>query len=156
MIKHEFYGYNHGQSDERLYTTDDKNEVTAYVDYSVYEGQPAIKMIQSAVPRQGLARSLLLKLQSMFPDVEIDWGMLTDDGAALKRSLTFKEIVDPVMKAKEGLLARVKTKIAHLERSVTPENIKSFSDLWTRLYDMERRLEDELEHAVMSKRLIVG
>lgn len=156
MIRHSVFAFHHGQSDERLYIDDGNGITIAYLDYSVYEGKPAIQMIRSSVTRQGLARSLILKLQSLYPDTEIDLGMLTDDGAALINSLKFKTIIDPVMVKKTALLDRVKAKIADLEANVSPDNIKQFGDIWNRLYDMERRLEDEIDHGQMSKRIIVG
>jgi hypothetical protein len=156
MIHITTFGYHHGQSDNRLYIKGDDGEIAAYLDFSVFEGQPSIQMIRSTVPRQGLARSLVLHLQSLYPDVEIDWGMLTGEGAALKKSLTFRTMTDPVMKAKADLLARVKEKLAHLEANATPELVQKMSELWNRLYDMERRLEDELEHAVIDRHIIIG
>ncbi len=155
MIRHTVFDSHHGQTDERLYVMDE-GKLLAYLDYSVYQGEPSIKMIKSMDPRKGYARALVLALQAEYPETEIDWGMLTDDGAALKHSLRFKEIVDPVMKGKSDLLTRVKAKLADLEAKASADTVRDFGDLWNRLYDMERRLEDELEHAKVSKLIIVG
>lgn len=154
-IRHSFFNFHHGQSDERLYISV-AGEVVAALDYSVYEGQPAIKMIEVTDRRRGYARALLMRLQSLYPDEEIDWGSLTDDGAKLKAGMKFKTVVDPVMKAKNDLLDRVRKKITKLEQDVTPDNIKQYGELWNRLYDMERRLEDELAFGKISKSIIVG
>ncbi len=154
-IRHSFFNFHHGQSDERLYI-EAGGEVVASLDYSVYQGEPAIKMIEVTDRRQGYARALLLRLQSLYPDEEIDWGSLTDDGAKLKAGLRFKTVIDPAMEAKNHLLNRVKGKITKLEQDVTPDNIKQYGELWNRLYDMERRLEDELAFAKISKAIIVG
>ena len=154
-IRHSFFNFHHGQSDERLYISV-AGEVVAALDYSVYEGQPAIKMIEVRDRRRGYARALLMRLQSLYPDEEIDWGSLTDDGAKLKAGMKFRNVVDPVMKAKNDLLDRVRKKITKLEQDVTPDNIKQYGELWNRLYDMERRLEDELAFGKISKSIIVG
>lgn len=152
MIRHTTFGFHHDQSDERLYI-EDGDRLIAYVDYSVYQGQPSIQMIKSSVSRKGYARNLILKLQSMFPETEIDWGMLTDEGAALHKSMVFKTVIDEPLKQKADLLAKIQAKIEALE-SNPPKN-RDFA-LWNRLYDMERRLEGELENVSWSKKIIVG
>ena len=64
------------------------------IDYSVYDGEPSIQMIETdpAFRRQGVATRLLQDLQSRYPDKEIDWGSLTDEGAKLYKSTIFDEI----------------------------------------------------------------
>ena len=81
MIRHTVFDSHHGQTDERLYVMDE-GKLLAYLDYSVYQGEPSIKMIKSMDQRKGYARALVLALQAEYPETEIDWGMLTDDGAA--------------------------------------------------------------------------
>ena len=59
--------------------------------YSVYEGIPKISMIE-VLPeyrRQGYGTRLLRYLQEQYPDVEIEWGILTEDGKALYDAITF-------------------------------------------------------------------
>ena len=59
--------------------------------YSLYENAPSISMIE-VLPeyrRQGIATRLLRNLQSQYPNTEIAWGMLTDDGKALYDALTY-------------------------------------------------------------------
>lgn len=154
MIRHTTFDYHHGQSDERLYVTDNGN-LSAYLDYSVYEGEPSIKYIHTEEDKrgEGLGKKLIIALQKLYPETEINWGLMTDDGARLKHSLKFRKIIDPVLQKKEELLKRVKTKLADLEAN--PENnIRHFGDYWNRLYDLERRLDAELYQAKIVKHIV--
>lgn len=60
--------------------------VVGYVDYSLYDDEIHIKMIEvdEAYQRQGIATALIDKLRKDNPGTPINWGMLTDDGAKLK------------------------------------------------------------------------
>ena len=60
--------------------------------YSEYEGIPHISNIEvlEDYRRRGVATQLLQALQSKYPDKEIEWGMTTEDGTALKEAVTFE------------------------------------------------------------------
>ena len=59
--------------------------------YSLYENIPHISYIE-VLPeyrRQGIASRLVRNLQSQYPETEIEWGILTDDGKAFYDALTY-------------------------------------------------------------------
>ena len=82
IIRDENIGAHNGQSDNRLTMYNDNDELIGYLEYSVYADKPYINMIEvkQESKKQGIATELLRKLQSMFSGIEIDWGMMTDDG----------------------------------------------------------------------------
>lgn len=59
------------------------------LDYTVYDGIPQISMIEvpEGMRRMGIGGELVRELQRRFPDTEIQWGMTTEDGAALRAAL---------------------------------------------------------------------
>lgn len=87
----------YGGQTNHLLTATGADGKTGTLEYSVYEGRPSISMI--SVPessrRSGIGRALVQQLQREYPGTEIDWGYMTDDGAALRRSLTFVEVETP-------------------------------------------------------------
>jgi hypothetical protein len=66
------------------------------VDYSVYEGKPAIQFltVAQAMRRRGFATRLVCALQREFPAREIEWGFASDEGEALRASLPTTDVVD--------------------------------------------------------------
>ena len=89
----EMRGYHHSQADLTL-SIEDNGEYCGRIDYSVYEKEPQVQFI--SVPenkaRKGYATKLVLKLQSKFPDTEIDMGGLTDDGSKLLATIPQRTI----------------------------------------------------------------
>jgi GNAT superfamily N-acetyltransferase len=89
----EVRGQAHGQTDLTLRARVDGKEV-GRIDYAEFDGKPSIQMIE--VPpearRQGVATSLLQELQSKYPDQEINWGSLTDQGAKLQEATKFRDV----------------------------------------------------------------
>ena len=153
-IKSETRGSQSGQIDHTLYV-EQEGKVIAYLNFSTYKGDVAIQMIRvaDAYKRKGIGAKLLRDLQGRYPDTEIDLGGLTDEGAALISSLTFKTIVDPKADKLLRLQARIK---GHLE---APANLPADqkpkdSERWNRLHDMNIRLDDELEYQVRTKKII--
>ena len=60
-----------------------------YISYAVEDGDVFVKMVE-VVPqyrRQGVGKTLAIKLQAMFPESQINWGGTTGDGAQLINSL---------------------------------------------------------------------
>jgi len=59
------------------------------VNYSVLDGKPLIVNIEvdEHYRREGIATSMISYLANQFPNANIGWGALTDDGAALKESI---------------------------------------------------------------------
>lgn len=110
-------------------------------------------MIEVLVRRQGVGSALLRHLQGLFPDEEIDLGMLTDDGAKLVASMPTSEVIDPQGQALQDRLAMIKDKIASFEQRShhSEEELKS----WNTLYDIERKLEAQLHGLKIKKRIFV-
>ncbi len=80
-----------GQIDMRLSLHMNGSEV-GYIDYTVYQGVPAISMIEVYDKGKSYGKTLVKKLQSLYPDEEIEWGHTTEEGEALRNSLTYKKI----------------------------------------------------------------
>ena len=57
--------------------------------YSIFEGRPHISMIEvlEDYRRQGIATQMLRYLQGQYPNEEIVWGYLTEDGSALYQAV---------------------------------------------------------------------
>ena len=145
-FKNEVSGFHSGQMDARLSLTRDGVEL-GYVDYSVYQDVPHISYIESFEKRAKVATLLLKKLQTMYPDVEINWGGMTDDGAALKKSMSFKKIPNEDVIAAKKRVEELKAREIELEgllNSGTP--VSEISDEWNALNDELRDLEDSLVH----------
>lgn len=164
-FRDEMLNYSGGQSDMRLLALRD-NEPVGYIDYSVWHGEVAIKMIK--VPhqtRQGIARAMLKHLQGLHPDSEIEWGMLTDDGAKLYDKIDFDTVIDPTLEWKFNRLAALRKKEEALQaeatenwdKQVSPESrerLAALTDEWNEINDEIYQLEQELQGLSASKRLI--
>lgn len=81
-----------------IYATDEKNVVYGKLEFTVYDGVASISWIQVADDRlrQGIARQMIQRLvQGGFPYKSIRWGMMTDDGSALKQKLDGEAVASP-------------------------------------------------------------
>lgn len=78
----------YGQDDYIIFAKDG-DTVVGRITFSVYEGVPKINMIEVApeYQRQGIGKKMIDKLVEEYPYSSIEWGYMTDDGAALKNSL---------------------------------------------------------------------
>ena len=158
-------GHHHGQMDATISLIVD-DDTAGFLEYSVYHGEPSIQMID--VPegnrRKGYAARLVRHLQSLYPNAEIDWGMTTPEGEALRASLPYRVVVDPdVMAAQERLVAlqsrekELQSIDAEFNRNPSEESRKAVanvSDEWNVLHDEIRGLKDELRGASAEKRII--
>ena len=156
-------GYHRGQSDLTLRAYDDGEEV-GHIDYSVYQGQPAVQMISVPIKkRRGYGTAMVHQLQSEFPNIEINMGGLTDDGSALLASIPQNVIHDPEYQKKEQRLEQVRAELARLqalydafEANPTEQGraeIHALTDKWNDLYQDEWELERGLRDMQPSKRL---
>ena len=155
VYKNEMRGFHSGQKDLSLRAYIG-GELVGWIDYVDYHGDPSISMIEifPQYRRRGVARGLVYKLQKMYPDREIDWGMTTDEGSMLYSSLKFKEI--PVFDTQR--YNKLKSKFDHLTKtmerdwgSVTDKQRRD----WYRLEDMIDRIERSPEFEKKVKRIIV-
>ena len=78
-------------------TASEDGKTVGYIDFSVYNEQPYIQMIQVKEPyrRKGYATQMIKQLQKDYPDSEIDFGMTTDDGTKLLNNIPFNVKVNP-------------------------------------------------------------
>ena len=106
-IKVEVNDYHSGEMFATMsYTQDGK--VVGTLEYSVYDGEPNVKMVE-VLPeyrRKGIGTKLLQELQRNYPDVEINYGMTTPDGAKLLENATYtvenKEVSDKYARLEEA------------------------------------------------------
>jgi GNAT superfamily N-acetyltransferase len=117
------------------------------VDYSVYDGQPAIQMIEVAPEfrRQGVATELLRNLQLEYPDQEIDWGSLTADGSQLYNSTRFID-VDQTGGASQ-FLPNLEARVRAAEADYLATFRNDFQGNPSPIREAFYRVEDELEAA---------
>ena len=103
-VAEEVRGTHHGQIDMEM-TAYKGETAVGYIQYSLYENVPHIAFMETMPPyrRQGIATRLLRQLQAQYPDTEIEWGMLTDDGRALYEAVTYSVENEEYVHAQEGL-----------------------------------------------------
>ena len=151
-----------GQIDMTLSAFDNGVEI-GYIDYSVYQGEPHVQMIKVKDRRKGYGRALIKKLQSMFPGIEIDFGSLTTDGAALINSLDFE-----ILPNKEAL--ELKQRLDKIDNILSAysekwenyckhpvgekETILSSLSNWNELHDEKEEIEHKLAFMKPNKRLV--
>lgn len=83
-------GYHNDQADQTLTALVDGKPV-GYMEYAVYQDEPSVQWLEVFDKRKGYGTALLKELQRMYPDVEVDLGMLTDEGGKLIDSMKFNE-----------------------------------------------------------------
>jgi len=87
----EMLGSHSGQTDMKL-SLEHNGDIVAHLVYTVYQGVPAISMIEVKEKRKSYGSALVKKLQSLYPDEEIEWGMTTDEGEKLRKSFNYKKV----------------------------------------------------------------
>ena len=157
-LKHTSRGYHHGQYDLAVvaYSGD---KVAGWIDYSVYDGEASIQMIEvkPEYARRGLAKQMLLALQDKYPDQEIDWGSLTQDGSKLYQSMKWKKIKGPgyeiaqKLKASEAEQKSIEDEVIAFMSKRQPMSTASpeLQKKVERYYDLDseiRDYNDELEY----------
>jgi GNAT superfamily N-acetyltransferase len=83
-------GAHHGQVDGTLVAYDTNTSKTiGYIDYSLFEKKIYLNSIEVAAThrRQGYATAMMLKLKQINPGIPIKWGMMTEEGCALKNAI---------------------------------------------------------------------
>jgi len=148
--------YKHGEHEFELYAKDD-GKVIGYIIYSTYQETVYVKMIEvaDAYRRKGVARKLLLNLQSKYPDTEIDLGSLTTDGAMFVNSLKFKEI--PIFD--KSIYDKLKSKFDQYMKKVKTVPVEQQGKYWNILNILQDKIDDiersdEFQNPI--KRIIVG
>ena len=127
-----------------------------YLNYSIYNDKPQIGMIFVAQDyrRRGVAMKMLKALQELSPNEEIDWGITTDAGSNLRKSVNYRKVPNPEIIKKKAKLAGVRSKLARLnyrleqlkntDVELARKFVQTVDDRWNQLNDLEYRLENEL------------
>lgn len=86
-ISSDCYGYHDGQKDVLVQAAAD-GVVVGKLHYSVREGELYISHIWTVKEwrRQGVATSLLWEMERNNPGLPVDWGYVSESGAALRRA----------------------------------------------------------------------
>lgn len=116
------------------------------IEYSVYNNRPSIKMIE-VMPeyrRQGIATKLLQNLQEEYKNVEIDFGMTTDDGTKFLNSVTYKMPNKEIQKKKQRIDEITNILSEYEIKSTNGTLTEAEGENWNKLYDEKRRLEDDI------------
>lgn len=142
----ESVGYQNGQHDMVLVAYLD-GEMVGSLDYSVYLGIPHIKMLEvkKDFRRMGIGTKLLKQLQNMFPEEEIDLGMLTPDGTKLmqtiKRDFQENPSYRETKERYEDVRSEIQRIMAKIDRKDYSEANK-LNDLHDEEYELEQLLSD--------------
>jgi len=142
-ITDETVGYSSGQY-EMIMTAVVDGIKAGFIEYSVYQGKPYIKFINTveSMRRMGVATRLLQELQKEYPNTEIVWGYTTPDGTALKDKVTFTKKNGAYTRAKNEYLKNIE-RLNELGRMFDEEDYSS-GDEWNKIYDRQAVLEKKL------------
>lgn len=140
-------GASHGQSDYELVAYNEDDIVVGYVTYSEYDDTPSVQMLEvgSDWKRKGIGSQLLKKLQSYYPDTEIDLGMLTDDGASLIKTMKREFVPNKKYDSKIKILNKMKSEKARIMSKSNSDDYsenEKLNDLHDGIYDLESELYD--------------
>ncbi|SPA23781.1 hypothetical protein CBM2633_U10125 [Cupriavidus taiwanensis] len=140
----------HGQDDYTLVASTGDVRV-GHLDYSCFQGVPRISFIEVSPlhRRRGIATALAQTLQAAHPEQEIEFGMLTEDGAAWRRCLPMVSIPDQVVaEANEELELARRERDALLSKIAQGERAD-----FDRINTLHDRI-DEIEQEVFGKRAV--
>lgn len=147
QILDEVLDAHHGQIDMLMQAV--QGELTVgTIRYSIFEGRPHISMIEvlEDYRRQGIATQMLRHLQGQYPDEEIEWGYLTEDGSALYRAVVDEQANPEYQKVKSDLEDITRLYDGYAQRMengsiLSPAEAADMDDL----EDIQYRLEKELD-----------
>ncbi|MCE6957742.1 GNAT family N-acetyltransferase [Cereibacter sphaeroides] len=141
-------GFSHGQMDCVMQAFWD-GEPAGRLSYSDYRREPAIAMIEVAPEfrRRGIARAMVHRLQELYPETEINFGLMTDDGAAFRASLAFREV--PLIDLAK--VERFRERFAALTRRVETEFESSTGQERRNWYRMDNAI-DRIERSGILER----
>ena len=149
VFRTETRGAHHGQSDLTLYAEDETGEYMGHLDYSEYNGEPAVQMIKVKpnFRRSGIGTFLLKKLQTLYPDTEIELGMSTPEGTALNKSLSTVYVENPEYTRLAARLEKLKAADKKLQQWIdkhegpmVPRVGDAFNRISDEMYDIEQKL----------------
>lgn len=164
-IENRHLDYYCGQHDMALIATVDGVH-SGTLRYVVYEGEPSVSMIKvrKSMRKQGIGTALVVALQREYPDVAIKFGYLTEDGAALLKSIDWNVVVNEEHEAAATSLARIEAKLRnYAERAekvigASQAEKDAFRDEvsdWSDLHDQADRLRQIVNSTPSAFRFVV-
>lgn len=138
----------HGQIDMLMQAV--RGELTVgTIRYSIFEGRPHISMIEvlEDYRRQGIATQMLRYLQGQYPNEEIVWGYLTEDGSALYQAVVDEQPNPDYLRVQNDLEDITQEFDAYVRRLdggaiLSPQEAADMDDLEDTQYRLEKELEE--------------
>ena len=138
----------HGQIDMLMQAA--RGELTVgTIRYSIFEGRPHISMIEvlEDYRRQGIATQMLRYLQGQYPNEEIVWGYLTEDGSALYQAVVDEQPNPDYLRVQNDLEDITREFDAYVRRLdggaiLSPQEAADMDDLEDTQYRLEKELEE--------------
>lgn len=138
----------HGQIDMLMQAV--RGELTVgTIRYSIFEGRPHISMIEvlEDYRRQGIATQMLRYLQGQYPNEEIVWGYLTEDGSALYQAVVDEQPNPDYLRVQNDLEDITREFDAYVRRMdggaiLSPQEAADMDDLEDTQYRLEKELEE--------------
>ena len=138
----------HGQIDMLMQAV--RGELTVgTIRYSIFEGRTHISMIEvlEDYRRQGIATQMLRYLQGQYPNEEIVWGYLTEDGSALYQAVVDEQPNPDYLRVQNDLEDITREFDAYVRRLdggaiLSPQEAADMDDLEDTQYRLEKELEE--------------
>lgn len=138
----------HGQIDMLMQAV--RGELTVgTIRYSIFEGRPHISMIEvlEDYRRQSIATQMLRYLQGQYPNEEIVWGYLTEDGSALCQAVVDEQPNPDYLRVQNDLEDITREFDAYVRRLdggaiLSPQEAADMDDLEDTQYRLEKELEE--------------
>lgn len=147
--------YHNGQHDF-LYEAIYNDTPIGALQYSEYGGNPYLSYIEvkEEYRHRGVATQLLQALQSKYHGKEIEWGMTTEDGTALKEAITF-EVEDREYTGLQQEYEQIKAQLLELEAEWGDKPCPGdVTDYWNSLNDRQQAIEEALYDKKPYKRFV--
>lgn len=119
------------------------------IQYSIFEGRPHIAMIEvlEDYRRQGIATQMLRYLQDQYPNEEIVWGYLTEDGSALYQAVVAEQPNPDYFQVQNDLEKITQEYDTYVRRMdggamLSPKEAADMDDLENTQYQLEKELEE--------------
>ncbi len=156
--------YRFGQHDFILVAKLD-DQVAGTLEYAEFEGQVNVHMINVMRRREGVGTALVVELQRLYPDVEIDFGIVTPEGEKLLKALEWNVVENPEKKRLEAEWKLLDTTLRDYARRADavldmPDEVKKafieeVSD-WNELSDRADEIQNTLWKCPSEFRYVVG
>lgn len=130
-------------------------EMVGNLQYSIYGGVPSIKMLEvkKDFRRIGIGTKLLKQLQKMFPEEEIDLGMLTSDGTKLMQTIKRDFQENPSYRKTKERYEEVRSEIQRIMAKIDRKDYSEANKL-NDLHDEQYELKELLSNMKTGKYFI--